>query len=341
MSRTRSAALFAVKLAVSVTLLVLVLRMAGSRDVAGRLRDIHGGLALLAIAVQLVAVLALAARWRLLALGLLSPLQAVRYTFIGLFYGSVLPGAISGDVAKGAALAWKDRATRTAVLPASILADRLIGLATLAVFFVIACAVLLWRPPAGSAALVRLGAIGLAVTVPLLVLAPLALTSRGRALADRWIGGRLPPAARHAVGRVLGVADTYRTQPGVRMGVVLLSLVIQTCNVVFYVIVLRALGLAAPLHLVVVLYSVLAVLVLIPISVSGFGVREWFTLAFFPAIGLAADAGVAFSLTTIALTWILAAVGVLWQLADLLPLSSRRRRGPPPTRAATGPSRPS
>jgi glycosyltransferase 2 family protein len=326
MNRPRSAALLAMKAGISVTLLALAFRAVGPADVAVRLRDLDVRFALLAIIPQLFGIIAMAGRWRLLSLGLLTPLQAVRYTCIGMFYGAVLPGAISGDVAKGAAVAWKDRSTRTALLPASILADRLVGLLMLTVFFAVACALLLWRPPAGNESLARIGAIGLAGSIPPLVLIPCALTLRGRAMIDRMIGGRLPPPVRNAAQRLLVVVDEYRARSGLWVRAMLLSIAVHVCNVVFYLIVLHALGLAAPLHLVVVLYSVLSMLVLIPVSISGFGIREWFTLLYFPAIGLASEAGIAFSLTSVALSWIVALVGVGWQLLDFLPSRPKHER---------------
>jgi glycosyltransferase 2 family protein len=319
MRRPRPAVLLALKACISVTLLALALRAVGARGVALHLKDLDVAVALLATIPQIIGVLAMATRWRLLSLGLLTPLQALRYTFIGMFYGAVLPGAISGDVAKGAAVAWKDRSTRTAVLPASILADRLIGIATLAVFFTISCVLLLRSPAADHDALARMAVIGLAGSGPILLLASCLLTRRGRSLVDRIVGGRLPPAIRAAAVQLLVVADEYRTRSGLWGRAVLLSVVVQVCNVAFYLIVLHALGMAVPLYLVVVLYSVLSILVLIPISISGFGVREWFTLLYFPAIGLAADAGIAFALTSVALSLIIALIGVGWQLIDFLP----------------------
>lgn len=341
MTRRRSVLLLIAKATVSATLLVLAIRLVGSRDVLLRLRDVDVRLALVAACLQFAGLLALAERWRLLSLGLLTRVQAVRYTFIGLFYGSVLPGAISGDLAKGAAVAWRDRSTRTAVLPISIFADRLVGLYILILFFAAGSIMLAVRPPAETASLARLGAAGVLGSIPVLALGPILLMKRWRTGVAAATGSALPAPLRRAARRLFEVVDTYRSAHSIGRRVIVLSVLIQAFNVAFYVIVLRALDMSAPLHLVVVLYSVLAVLVMIPVSISGFGIREWFTLAYFPAIGLSADAGVAFALTTVALTWLLALVGVVWQLVDLLPLSSRERPATAPTPEARRSSPPS
>jgi glycosyltransferase 2 family protein len=318
MNRYRSVALLTAKACFSVVLLVLVFRAVGPSDVAGQLRGLDVGIALFATVPQLAGILAMAMRWRLLSLGLLTPLQSVRYTCIGMFYAAVLPGAVSGDVAKGVAVAWKDRSTRTAILPASILADRLAGLLMLAVFFTVACAALLVQPPGGDRLLAQLGAVGVLATLPPLMLIPWALTPAGRNMVVRAIGG-LPPGIGGPALRLIRVADGYRARPGLWLRVVLLSTVVHICNVAFYLIVLLALGLHVPIHLVVVLYSILSMLVLIPVSISGFGIREWFTLLYFPAIGLPPETGIAFALTSVALSWIVALIGIGWQLLDVMP----------------------
>jgi uncharacterized protein (TIRG00374 family) len=271
----------------------------------------------------------MAARWHALALGLLTYRQALHYTMVGLFYGALFPGGVSGDVAKGAAIALKERATRTAQLPSSMIADRLIGLYVLAVAFCMACISLLANPPGASALLARLGAYGLILGAPVVLLLPLFATSHGARLLRSFLKRRPDGRVHRASVRVADALDAFHARPGVWLRALLLSAAVHACNVIVYLIILRALHLAVPVHLIIIMYAVLSVLTMIPISISGLGVREWFTLAFFPAIGLAAEAGVAFSLTYVALTWIVAAAGGAWHLLDLLP--ARRSEPADPT----------
>src|SRR6185436_8985358 len=86
-----------------------------------------------------IVILLSAWRWEILAPGV-DLLTAVKYTWIGVFFGHVLPGSIAGDVAKGVSLALKDADAR-AGLAASIVAEKGIGLAALVLFFDIACGV--------------------------------------------------------------------------------------------------------------------------------------------------------------------------------------------------------
>jgi uncharacterized protein (TIRG00374 family) len=327
MTRTRAALLITLKIAISATLLWLVFRRLGSGEILAQLRQIDNSV-VFALIPLLAAVLLLALRWHALALGLLTFHQALRYTFIGLFYGALLPGGVSGDIAKGAALALRQRSTRTAILPASILADRVIGLYVLGVAFGAACALLLAKPPGDDALLARIGAIGLLISAPLILLLPLALTTRGAALVRGIV--RVVPWARlrSLIERLVDALFTYRAAPAVLLRAALLSAGVHAASVVVYLVVLDALQLDVPVHLTIVLYAVLSMLVMIPISISGLGVREWFSFAFFPAIGHPAEAGVAVSLTLLALAWSVAAIGGLWHLLDLLPSRTTERAGP-------------
>ena len=87
--------------------------------------------ALLALSIPVV----LAMRWWVLARPVVSWPDALGFTWIGSFYSLILPGAVSGDVAKGSLLALKSTGARQAALPASILTDRLVGFAVMLSFF--------------------------------------------------------------------------------------------------------------------------------------------------------------------------------------------------------------
>jgi glycosyltransferase 2 family protein len=132
-------AILAAKLVLSIALLALVLAKVDAASIIDVLSKADPWLVLIWYLLLPVAIALTAWRWRILAPGL-SYGTAVKYTWIGVFFGHVLPGSIAGDVAKGVSLALKDAAARTG-LAASIVAEKVIGLAALVLFFDIACAV--------------------------------------------------------------------------------------------------------------------------------------------------------------------------------------------------------
>src|SRR5204863_3868722 len=97
---------------------------------------------LLGYGVLAVVITLSAWRWHVLANGLLDWGQAARYTWIGAFFGHILPGGVSGDIAKGVSIALKHPETRGLSLPASIVVDKLVGFVVLTILFAIACVAL-------------------------------------------------------------------------------------------------------------------------------------------------------------------------------------------------------
>src|SRR5262249_43529143 len=127
------------KLLLSLALLPLVLSKVPPASVVGILTQTDPFLFVFLYALVPVIFAFSAWGWEGLA-PVLSYRTAVKYTWIGLFFGHVLPGSIAGDIAKGVSLALKDSAGRSGLV-ASIVADKVIGLVALLVLFDLACAV--------------------------------------------------------------------------------------------------------------------------------------------------------------------------------------------------------
>jgi hypothetical protein len=108
-------------------------------------RDMDVPRLLLAQGLFLVAVLTIVTRWwRLLALAgcPTSWWNALRLTFLGLFFNNVLPGATGGDVVKGVVVA-KENPGRGAEALVTVLVDRVFGMIALAL---VALFVILMEP---------------------------------------------------------------------------------------------------------------------------------------------------------------------------------------------------
>lgn len=126
----------------------------GEQDLAGfdwhpgmprAFRDMDVSQLLLAQGLFLVAVLTIVTRWwRLLALAgcPTSWWNALRLTFLGLFFNNVLPGATGGDVVKGVIVA-KENPGRGAEALVTVLVDRVFGMIALAL---VALVVILMEP---------------------------------------------------------------------------------------------------------------------------------------------------------------------------------------------------
>lgn len=305
------------KMAVAVTLLGLLMQRVPFEEVMLRLREARWWLVVAFSPLLVLQILLLAWRWQILAKGLVSPTTAVKYTWIGLFYSAVLPGGVSGDIAKGAVLALKDKETRAASLPVSILVDRLVGLWSLLGLVALGGAWFIWTGGSEDARLLQalgwasaiclagaVGGAGLASPPGRRLLLALSRRIKTGRFSKQWLG-------------LWTALDSVAGEPR-RLGqAALLSMATHLISVALYLVCLRAVGFSMPFVSALVLYAITSVLVTVPLTVSGIGVRDWFTVLFFEVIGLAGSTGLAFTWLNMACGFGFAAFGGLVQLWEL------------------------
>jgi glycosyltransferase 2 family protein len=126
----------------------------------------------------------------------------------------------------------------------------------------------------------------------------------------RW-SGRL--------ARVLGHMRTYRRHPRVLNGAFLLSLGIQAARVIAHFCVGLAMGWSlhpTDLGKFFLVIPILGLLISLPISIGGWGVREWAGMALFAPLGHGGEEAVTLLALTAMLTFIASAVGALALLVE-------------------------
>ncbi len=315
--RSRSRLMFGVKVVFSCILLGLVLRNVRFKDIVGRLRlaDLHWLIP--AIAIGPMAVVLSAWRWRKLSLGLLGFGDAVRYTWIGLFFGTIMPGLIGGDVAKGVSLAAKDERARDSRLPVSIIVDKVVGLWALLLLFSIVAIAMLGVQPHLLEKIRHALWLACSVTVVGLLAAGAICHPRGIASFVKLANGLPIKPLRLAALRVLSAFGDFNGQSVVLLKAVMISIVLHGLNAFALWLVMRSLYVPASLLFAMVFYPLLSVLLALPVSISGVGVRDVFAASMFTAFGLSAGSGVAFSWLLLGLSIPNALVGGAIQLREL------------------------
>lgn len=253
----------------------------------------------------------IAIRWRQLAPTL--PFSvAHKYTWIGVFWGQILPGSIAGDLAKGVALTVRSRGSHPG-LAMSIIAEKLLGLAALVVVFDIACLALQFAPLANAPQVHQLALVALVLTT-------------GLSLAVGLVGAlavRHPlstgPLAERKFGAIRTSIVRYAREPRVVARVLALSLLVHAAYVLGTWLGFRALQIDAGFTFAAIVYPVLSILLLIPVSISGVGVRDATLVVLFQAYGLQPEAAVALSWAALAASVpniLIGAAIQLWELAQ-------------------------
>jgi len=275
------------RLAVSAVLVVVLLRRIPLATVRASLADPDP--AWLAAAVGVFAVSALGGAlqwaWILRRAGLATPLgEMLRLYWVGLFFNNFLLGNVGGDAFKVVDLGRRECRTG-AVLGATTL-DRLLGLLALTVLAL------------GTLVLAKAQRAALPPVLPLLLAlaawaGALALMFSGR-LARRLTAllARLPwrlPAA--ALEGFLAEIRRHREQPSWLLRVFLLALAVQFLRVATHLLCAWALGVdlaGVRILQLFVLVPLLGILIALPISLNGLGLREMAAAGLFVSVGLTA-----------------------------------------------------
>jgi uncharacterized protein (TIRG00374 family) len=237
----------------------------------------------------------------------------VRATFVALFHSTVLLGQLAGDVIKAYRLGRQDG--RTGHAEAATLMDR--GLAVFAMFCIGAAAAM--SAPRFPAALRMFFVCG---TV-LLGLAGAAMAAgQSRRLLERVLrkrAGRVAEFLRH-----FGVAlHEFLRTPSRMLSSFLLALGFHALCVAAHVVLGHALNIPLTWNDWAAVYAGASLMMLLPISIAGIGVRDSGYIGMLALFGIPVSAGLSMSFIMLALTIIGAACGGIFEL-------SRTDHGQPP-----------
>ena len=278
------------RLAGSVLLLAVLAWRTDWRHLATAFAGLRAGWWLLAVALYAVTQVVSSLRWRLLArpLGFHEPLgRFVAFYYVGMFFNLVLPTSVGGDVVR----AWylDARSGRKAAAFLSVFADRASGLLML---IAIACAAAVCSPlDVPPRALWSVYGIAARACFGLAVMLGLTRYS--------VLGTQYPKLAK-LLTAARALHDALWPRPRVLLVTTLLSVFVQSANVVVLWLAGLALGLDVPASYYWILVPVVTLMTLFPVSVNGMGVREWGTVLMLAPLGVGKEAA-----TALALLWFL------------------------------------
>jgi uncharacterized protein (TIRG00374 family) len=302
--------LLAVKVAVSVALLVYLFTTTDLAALVGRVRN--GDTLYLAVAVALyIGMLAMSTwRWRLLlrAQGFAVSLRHLSSSYlVASFFNNFLPSNIGGDIVRVRDSTKVTGSTATSLAVVAI--DRIVGLGALYSLAVGAYA--LGGPSirhlAGARAMLGgLGFVfgGLAYLFFVPGVSRRFMTFSGLARVE-WI--------REQFEAVQAAVHVYRERVAIVWIAFAASVALQTLVVWYYYAVAHALKIELPLNACFLMVPLCTLVQMVPVSFNGWGIRESMFALYFGQIGLSRDSALAFSLVGATLIVLLSLSGaVVW-----------------------------
>jgi uncharacterized protein (TIRG00374 family) len=236
-----------------------------------------------ALGVMLASNILGAWQWErlLAAAGIRMPFWKVcAYYHVGLFFNNFLPANIGGDIARVLGVSRHGPGGHSSAVSAVIM-DRLVGTVALAGMALVTTVPAIDKFHLSLVYLAVVAFFILSVVLVWAIFHPRLLPTIERLLARvgfRSLGPHLDDLAerlRH-----------FRDRRSMFVGLLALALVVQLMRVGVHVLVARALGLNIPLVYFLLFVPLLAVIVSLPISLNGIGVREGAGVVLFGLVGV-------------------------------------------------------
>ncbi|MEO5618983.1 MAG: lysylphosphatidylglycerol synthase transmembrane domain-containing protein [Candidatus Eisenbacteria bacterium] len=326
-SRLSRALVIAAKLGLSVALMAFLFARIPAASVGEALRSADRRWLLAAGALMLASNLLGAFQWsRLLsALAIRIPLWKVcAYYHVGLFFNNFLPANVGGDIAR-VVDASRYSSTRAAAL-STVVMDRALGTLALAGLALVTTVPAITEFSLSMVYLALVGFFAASLTLLWALFQPRFLSLVARVLTGLGLG-RLKP---HLEELATNLA-AFREKPVLLLEVFAIALVVQVMRIGVHTLVARAFGLHIGLTYFFLFVPLLAVIVSLPISFNGIGVREGAGIVLFGWVGVSRAAAFSLQFTTYLVAL---AVSLLGALVFLARIPRRRAEARSPGRSS-------
>jgi glycosyltransferase 2 family protein len=240
--------------------------------------------------------------------------KVLSYYHVGLFFNNFLPANVGGDVAR-VLDASRYGATRATAF-STVLMDRLIGTVALAGLALVTTLPAVNHFHLTMIYLSLVAFFVVSVGMVWAVFHPAVLPAVERLMSRVGLGG-LKPALDDIAARLQG----FRDQRGLFLRLLLVALVVQVSRIFVHVFVARGLGIHVDLAYFFLLVPMLAVVISLPISLNGIGVREGAGIVLFGLVGVTRAAAFGLQFTTYLVA---VAVSLLGGVVFLVRLPRRR-----------------
>lgn len=268
--------LIALKLAISSSLLYLVLTKTGIEEVFLTLKSVSILSFIAAVALYIVAQMTSTIRWKLLLPEGIGIRRVFSLYMIGAFFNTLLPGVIGGDAVKGFYL--YQLTGKGSMSLASVFMDRYIGFIGL----IIICSLSFpfgFKYFSGSHLEWILPFVIVSFIIASFLIFGLRLGRQIRLLSEFY-------AYFHA----------YRNQTRIILQALGLSIILQLMGIFTVYVLALGMGQDIPFLVFLIFLPLIILFTMIPVSISGLGVRESAFVLFFGLVGMKPEVSTALSL---------------------------------------------
>ena len=290
---TKKQILVTAKLLLSVGLIYWLLQGADLETIWVTVQSARIGALALAFLMFYVGFCLIALRWQLLLkvekidARFLYLLKSIN---IAVLFNNLLPSTIGGDAYRMYDV-WRLGGTKTKAI-AVILIDRFLGMFALVIYGVIAA---LLVPE------VRQGVPGLVFYLVAILIAMLlciwTVFGSGKGLLDWFMALELRVVSipQRIMGKIISALMLYQGRMDVLIRALLISFFVQLNVIIHFVIIAYALRIDVPPMAMFIIIPLATLVMLLPVSINGVGVREAVMVFFFSLYGISSEPAIAFA----------------------------------------------
>jgi uncharacterized protein (TIRG00374 family) len=290
---TKKRVLVVAKLALSAGLIYWLLQGADLETIWETVQSARIGALVLAFLMFYVGFCLIALRWQLLLkvekidARFLYLLKSIN---IAVLFNSLLPSTIGGDAYRMYDV-WRLGGTKTKAI-AVILIDRFLGMFALVTYGVIAALLV----PEVRQAIPGLVFYLLSILTAMLVCIWMVFGS-GKGLLDWFMALELRVLAipQRIIGKIVDALLLYQGRIDVLIRALLISFFVQLNVIIHFVIVAYALRIDVPPVAMFIIIPLATLVMLLPVSINGVGVREAVMVFFFSLYGISSESAIAFA----------------------------------------------
>ncbi len=295
------------KIIVSLSLIIYIVYNIGIFKIIHHLRNVRLKYFLLAILIGVFNVAISAKKWQILLKAKDENKSFVRtwkIYYIGNFFNLFLPTNVGGDVVKAHKMSKETKDSVEAY--SSVFMERFTGLIAVLILAISATSLYIRGLP------LHISIIVFCIFTPLIIVAIIFLAKKSLVKKFRRIYLKVfsifnPFSLKEKVEKLYDSINLYKKKKRALSLALTLSLLFQTLLILNNYILALSLGLDIPIHYFFIFIPICVVLLFLPISIKGFGVREVLYVYFFTKINVApAEA--------ISLSFLVQIVGILMSI---------------------------
>jgi hypothetical protein len=246
-------------------------------------------LLLAAVALVIVLTCFAAYRWYILLIGpsVVGYWTVLRLTFLSIVAGMMVPGIIGIEAVKIVGLTRSTSDLARSFTSTTV--DRILGVLSLVILVLAGLALSPVRLSPNIAPIVWLCLVATGTSVVA------ALNPTVRRLIELCVPRRLKPVVVPRLNKCFVAIDEYRRRPGLLLWAGALAIVYQIARTLLMTVLAWALGIDVEFSFMIIVIPIVLFIVLLPISISGHGVREAALVYFLAKAGVPAEAAFSFS----------------------------------------------